>query len=64
MLVLVLAILYQGINENLPLIINSLGLGEYMRVEHLNDGSGRLIAWTYGWREIQNNFMFEGNFIS
>jgi len=62
MLVLVVAILYQAINENLPLIINSLGLGEYMRVEHLNDGSGRLIAWTYGWREIQNNFMLGRGF--
>ena len=49
LIVIVVAVLYQVINENLTYIITSLGLGTYLRVEHLNDGSGRLVAWTYGW---------------
>ncbi len=61
-IMITVAVLYQAINENLPVIINALGLGSYMRVEHLNDGSGRLVAWTYGWREIQNNFLFGRGF--
>lgn len=62
LIVIVVAVLYQVINENLTIIITSLGLGSYLRVEHLNDGSGRLIAWTYGWKEIQNNFLFGRGF--
>lgn len=59
-LVIVLALLYQVINENLPLIITGLGLGEYFRVEHLNDGSGRLIAWTFAWEQIQKHYFLLG----
>ena len=47
LILIVVAVLYQVINENLASIITSLGLGSYFRVEHLDDGSGRLIAWTY-----------------
>jgi hypothetical protein len=59
-LVIVIALLYQVINENLPFIITSLGLGEYFRVEHLYDGSGRLIAWTFAWEQIQKNYFLLG----
>ena len=59
-LVIVVGLLYQMINENLPLIITSLGLGEYFRVEHLNDGSGRLIAWTFAWEQIQKHYFLLG----
>lgn len=59
-LVITIALLYQVINENLPFIITSLGLGEYFRVEHLNDGSGRLIAWTFAWKQIQEHYFLLG----
>jgi O-antigen ligase len=62
MVVIVMALLFQVINENLPVIINALGLGDYFRVEHLEDGSGRLTAWTFGWEEIQKNFMLGRGF--
>jgi hypothetical protein len=62
LILIVVAVLYQVINENLATIITGLGLGSYFRVEHLNDGSGRLIAWTYGWKEIQHNFLFGRGF--
>jgi len=61
-IVIIVAILFQIINENLPAIINAFGLGDYFRVDHLEDGSGRLIAWTFGWQEIQNNFMLGRGF--
>lgn len=59
-IVIVVALLYQIINENLAYIITSLGLAEYMRLEHLNDGSGRLIAWTFAWDQIQKNYFLLG----
>ncbi len=61
-ILIIVAILFQIINENLPTIINAFGLGDYFRVDHLEDGSGRLIAWTFGWKEIQNNFMLGRGF--
>ncbi|CAN5465041.1 hypothetical protein BH11BAC2_BH11BAC2_18390 [soil metagenome] len=62
-IVLVVAMLYQVISENLPIILTNLGLAEYMRVEHLDDGSGRLIAWNYAIEQIQNHdFLFGRGF--
>ena len=31
-----------------------------MRVDHLDNGSGRLIAWTYAWSEIQKHYFILG----
>jgi O-antigen ligase len=61
-IVIISAIIFQFINENLISIINSLGLGEYMRVEHLDDGSGRIVAWAFAWAEIQRNFFIGQGF--
>lgn len=58
--VIVTAMLFQIINENLPVIITNLGLGSYFRVEHLNDGSGRIVAWTFAWQQIQKNYFLLG----
>ncbi len=61
-LVILSALLFQLVSQSLPLIIVSLGLGDYFRVEHLDDGSGRLIAWNYAWQEIQNNVLLGRGF--
>lgn len=61
-IVIISALLFQIVSQNLPQIIASLGLGSYFRVQHLDDGSGRLIAWSFGWQEIQNNFLFGRGF--
>ena len=37
-------------------IITSLGLQEFMRVDTLEEASGRYIAWDFAWKEIQQNF--------
>lgn len=59
-IVIVSAFLFQVINDNLPTIIVNLGLGSYMRVEHLDDGSGRLIAWGFAWEQIQKHYFLLG----
>lgn len=61
-IILSIAIAYQLIMTNLPAIISALGLQEYMRVEHLEDGSGRIVAWIFAWQKIQENFLFGRGF--
>lgn len=61
-------IAFLGIGEllasNLPYIITTLGLEDYMRVETLEDGSGRYVAWSYAWQQIneQGLFLFGAGF--
>lgn len=52
------------LTSNLPLIITTLGLEEYLRVDTLGDGSGRYVAWTYIWDQIMNHgyFLFGAGF--
>lgn len=60
--IIVLAIVYQVVITNLPLIIATFGLQEYLRVEHIEDGSGRIVAWIFGWQKIQENFFIGRGF--
>lgn len=53
---------YQPLFEALPGIITSLGLEEFMRLETLESGSGRYIAWNFAWDEIQKNMFFGNGF--
>jgi O-antigen ligase len=57
---LLLAVVNQLVIANLPEIMTALGLQEYMRVEHIEEGSGRIIAWRFAWEQIQAN-PFVGN---
>ena len=59
---IIVLLLYQLISDNLVNIIVSLGLGEQFRVETLETGSGRVIAWKFAWDEIQHNFFFGKGF--
>ncbi len=59
-IVMVAAVLFQIVNENLPAIFNAIGLGKYLRVEHMNNGSGRLVAWTYAWEQIRSSYFLFG----
>lgn len=56
-IVIISAIAFQLVNDNLALIVTNLGLGEFLRVDQLEDGSGRTIAWAFAWQEIQKNFL-------
>ena len=53
---------YQIVSENLIDIIVSLGLGDELRVDTLESGSGRIIAWKFAWQHIQDSFYFGNGF--
>lgn len=51
---------YQLITLNIATIIKLLSLQKFFRIDTLEDGSGRLIAWKFAWDNIQHRF-FVGN---
>ena len=53
---------YEFVLQNFESIIRSAGLGEYFRIKTLETGSGRNIAWTFAWENIQSNFFFGKGF--
>lgn len=55
-------IMYELVFSNLPYIISSIGMQDYFRVETLETGSGRLIAWNFAWENIQKNFFIGKGF--
>jgi O-antigen ligase len=55
----VVLFVYQYINNNIEGIIYVLDLQEYFRIETLRSGSGRLVAWEFGWSKIQEG-VFSG----
>lgn len=55
MMFLVAVVVYQLLLANLESIIYSLDLQEYFRVETLQNASGRLIAWNFGWEKINES---------
>ncbi len=50
------------LENNLATIISSLGLGEFFRIETLENGSGRYVAWLFAWNHIQENFFIGKGF--
>lgn len=50
------------VSNNASTIIVTLGLGDYFRVNTLEEGSGRLIAWEFAWKQIQKNFFIGKGF--
>ena len=52
----ILLVGFQIVSQNLTEIVKALGLGEVLRVDSIENGSGRLIAWQFAWADIQNNF--------
>ncbi|MFK8037214.1 MAG: O-antigen ligase family protein [Crocinitomicaceae bacterium] len=43
-------------------IIEFIGLESYFRVNTIEEGSGRVIAWAFAWQEIQKYFFLGGGF--
>jgi len=54
---------YLLVSQNLLAIISYLGLEEYLRVETLEEGSGRLIAWQFAWENIQDSMLIGKGFM-
>lgn len=50
------------ITNNLTFIIMSLDLGDFFRINTLEEGSGRYIAWDFAWKQIQHNFLIGKGF--
>ena len=40
---------------------DTFGLQEYLRLKDLKKGSGRIIAWTFGWKIVNQETYFVGN---
>lgn len=53
---------YELISLNLNTIVTAVGLEEYFRLETLETGSGRLVAWSFAWEHIQFNFFLGRGF--
>jgi hypothetical protein len=47
--------------EIVQTIAQSLGLEEFLRLNDVEKGSGRLVAWLFAWKEINENTFFLGN---
>lgn len=56
------AIVSELIASNIVAIITGLGLSEFFRVDTLEGGSGREIAWNLAWQTIQDSFWFGRGF--
>ena len=59
---IVLVFSYQLISSNIDSLIIALGWENYFRLESLEKGSGRLVAWTFAWLNIQKNFFLGKGF--
>ncbi len=61
-LFIVIVVSYNYILTNLPILVTSLGLEEYLRLDTLEEGSGRFIAWNFAWEQIQHQYFLGGGF--
>lgn len=55
-------ILIEMVSVNIVAIVQFLGIGEYFRLQTLEEGSGRYIAWGFAWKQIQENFFIGRGF--
>ncbi|NNM94637.1 MAG: O-antigen ligase family protein [Bacteroidia bacterium] len=53
---------YPLVIANLPAILNSLGLGSYLRVNTLEDASGRFVAWYFAIDHIKQSIFIGKGF--
>lgn len=56
------AIISELVATNIVAIISGLGLSEFFRIDTLEGGSGRQIAWNLAWQTIQDSFWFGRGF--
>ncbi len=61
-IMLAFGFVYQFITLNIVTIIKLLSLQEFFRLDTLEDGSGRLIAWKFAWDNIQHSIFFGKGF--
>jgi O-antigen ligase len=57
-----LLVSYDYLLSLVPNIVMTFGLQEYFRLDTLEEGSGRFIAWNFAWEQIQQKFYFGGGY--
>ena len=62
LLLIIFIISYEYVNLNFESIIINLGLEKYFRIDTLKNGSGRLVAWEFAWKNIEYNFFLGRGF--
>lgn len=62
LLFIVLIASYEYLLLKLPEFIMFFGLEEYFRLDTLEEGSGRFVAWKFAWERIQEVFFLGGGF--
>lgn len=60
--VLLIGILHQQFLLYLPDVITFLNLGEFLRVDNLDQAGGRFIAFEFAWEQIQSSFWIGNGF--
>ena len=53
---------YELLLSTVPEFIEFLGLAEYFRLDTIEEGSGRFIAWNFAWQRVQEVFFVGGGF--
>lgn len=53
---------YEFLLTRLPDLIMTFGLEEYFRLDTLEEGSGRFVAWDFAWKRIQEVFYVGGGY--
>ncbi|MEO8148882.1 MAG: O-antigen ligase family protein [Bacteroidia bacterium] len=61
-LLVVLIVVFQIISQNITGIINGIGLGTVLRASSIENGSGRVVAWTFAWGFIQKDIFIGRGF--
>lgn len=59
---LVLVFSYESLLSYAPVLIRDLGLGDFFRLDTLEEASGRQIGWAFAWENIQKNFFLGKGF--
>ncbi|MFK7807290.1 MAG: O-antigen ligase family protein [Saprospiraceae bacterium] len=52
----------QYVITNIALIITAIGLEEYLRLDTIEEGSGRVIAWNFAWENIKKTPLIGNGF--
>ena len=59
---IVLVSSYEYLLLQLPAVVSFLGLEEYLRIDTLEEGSGRFVAWNFAWQHVQEVFFAGGGY--
>ena len=54
--------IYEAFSMNALFFVELLGLENYFRVQTIETGSGRYIAWNFAWGEIDKYYLMGGGF--